>query len=222
METPDLTLAGTRGRGEIDLFRSGCGGHQVVLDQHLDPARGVSLRAQRFVVDNPVQIRLAGLEHGEDDSQHLVRQRDDGLLVAFADTQRGKLVLRAVALALDSDGLGMVQQPVQQGRGEHGVVVGGNQGGAALVAVADDLEQAVGAELVNWELAQFVHAKDGRFYVLVQGALDAATGVRGAERVDDFDGAGEQHRVTTLARRASSQSLQRRTVERARCVQLQH
>ena len=99
-------------------------------------------------------------------------------------------VLRAVALTFDADGLGVVQQPVQQGRSEDCVVVedagpllvgsvGRNQGGTALVAVADDLEQAVGAELVDWEVAQFVHAKDGRFDVLVQGTLDAAAGVRG-------------------------------------------
>ena len=77
-------------------------------------------------------------------------------------------VPRAVALALDQDGLGVVQQPVQQGRCEDGVVVedagpllvgsvGRNQGGTALIAVADDLEQAVGTELVDREVAQFVH-----------------------------------------------------------------
>ena len=66
----------------------------------------------------------------------------------------------AVALAFDQNGLGVVQQAVQEGRGQGGVVVedacpllvasvGGQQRGASFVAVADDLEQAVGAELVD-------------------------------------------------------------------------
>ena len=54
----------------------------------------------------------------------------------------------------------MVEQAVEQRRGEDGIVVedagpvlvdpvGRHQRGATLVAVADDLEQAVGAELVD-------------------------------------------------------------------------
>ena len=41
MGIPDLTLAGTREHGEIDLFRSGGGGHEAVFDEHLDPARAL-------------------------------------------------------------------------------------------------------------------------------------------------------------------------------------
>ena len=77
------------------------------------------------------------------------------------------LVFRSIALALDAHGLCVVQQPVEQGRGEDGVVVEdagpllvdavcGNQRGAAFIAVADDLEQAVGAELVNRKVAELV------------------------------------------------------------------
>ena len=110
MGAPDLMLAGTRERGEIDLFRSSGGGHEAVLEEHLDPARGVSLNAQCFVVDDPVAIRLAGLENGKDDAQHLARQRDDGLVVSLADTQRGKLVLQSAGTS--AGGLGeLAQQP---------------------------------------------------------------------------------------------------------------
>ena len=67
------------------------------------------------------------------------------------------LAIRSKALALDAHGLCVVQQPVEQGRGEDGVVVedagpllvdavGGDQGGAAFVAVSDDLEQTVRAD----------------------------------------------------------------------------
>lgn len=62
----------------------------------------------------------------------------------------------------------MVQQPVEQRRGQHGVLVEDagpvlvyairrNQRGTALVAVADDLEQAVGAELIDGQVAEFVN-----------------------------------------------------------------
>ena len=57
----------------------------------------------------------------------------------------------------------MVEQAVEQRRGDYGVLVedadpvfvdsvGGHQGGATLVAVADDMEQAVGAELVDGQV----------------------------------------------------------------------
>jgi hypothetical protein len=74
------------------------------------------------------------------------------------------LVLGAIALALDEDGLGVVEQPVEERRGEDGVLVedagpvlvdaiGRDEREATLVAVADDLEEAVGAELVEIDLA---------------------------------------------------------------------
>ena len=77
------------------------------------------------------------------------------------------LVFGAVALAFDDDGFGVMQQAIEQCRGEDGVLVedvgpvfvdaiGGDQGGAALVPVADDLEQTIGAELVDGEISEFV------------------------------------------------------------------
>ena len=74
-----------------------------------------------------------------------------------------------------------------------------DQGGAALVAVAQDLEQAVGAGLVNGQVAEFVNAQQRRFDEVVQRALDAAGGLRAGQRVDDVDGAGEQHPVPAQA-----------------------
>ena len=79
------------------------------------------------------------------------------------------LTLRAIALAFDAHGLGVMQQAVEQGRGENSVVVEdagpllidavrSDQSGTALIAMADDLEQAIGAELVDREIAQFVDA----------------------------------------------------------------
>ena len=60
-----------------------------------------------------------------------------------------------------------MEQAVEQGGGQGAVVVedlrpllegavGGNDGGAALVALTDHLEQGVGAELVDRQIAQLV------------------------------------------------------------------
>ncbi len=60
--------------------------------------------------------------------------------------------------SFDDDGFGVVQEPVQHGAGQGAVVVedfgpvfvglvGGQDDGAALVALADDLEEQVGAGL---------------------------------------------------------------------------
>ena len=102
--------------------------------------------------------------------------------------------LTAVALALDHDGLDVVQQPIQECRGQGGVVVEDpgpllvwtvrrQQRGAALVAVTDDLEQAVGAELVDRQIAQLVDAQDLGLDVGRQRPLEATGGVRGGQCV---------------------------------------
>ena len=70
------------------------------------------------------------------------------------------LVLGAEAAALDGHGLGVVEQAIKQRGCQHAVgvedagplaihPVRGDQRRAALVAMAEDLEQAVGAELVD-------------------------------------------------------------------------
>jgi len=61
----------------------------------------------------------------------------------------------------------MVEQSVEDGGSEGGVVVedfgpfsvdtiGGDDGGAAFVSLADDLEQQVGAVAIDGEVADFV------------------------------------------------------------------
>ena len=70
------------------------------------------------------------------------------------------LILGAIAFALDTNGFGVMEQAVQKCGSQDRVVVedagpvfvdavGGHERGALFVAVADDLEQAVGAELVD-------------------------------------------------------------------------
>ena len=117
----------------------------------------------------------------------------------------------AVAAAFNGDGLGVMQQPVQQRGGQDAVVVedagpllvdavGRNGDAAAFVAVADDLEEDVGAELVDGQIAKLVDTQQLGAEVAVQGALDAAAcGGCGGDGVDDVDGAGEEHRVCAQA-----------------------
>ena len=69
-------------------------------------------------------------------------------------------VLHAVALALNNDRFGMMQDAVENGRGERGVVVedgrplledlvGGQHDGALFVALADNLEEQVRPAIVD-------------------------------------------------------------------------
>ena len=70
------------------------------------------------------------------------------------------LVFHAEAFAFDHDGLGVMQHAVEDGAGDAGVVVedlrpvfvglvGGDDERAAVVALADDLEEQVRAGLVE-------------------------------------------------------------------------
>ena len=77
------------------------------------------------------------------------------------------LIFHAITLALDDHRLGMVEQTVQDGARQHGVVVedfgpvfvgliGGQHNRALLVALADDLEEQVSARLIDGQIADFV------------------------------------------------------------------
>ncbi len=73
---------------------------------------------------------------------------------------RFDLILHSVTGSFDDNGLGMVEEAVQDGRGDGAVIVenggplleglvGGQNDGAALVTAADDLKEEVGAVLVD-------------------------------------------------------------------------
>ena len=79
------------------------------------------------------------------------------------------LVFHAEALAVNDDGLGAMQDAVQDRRRHASVVVedfrpaleslvGGEDDGTAFVALADDLEEQVGANLVEREIAELVNS----------------------------------------------------------------
>ena len=101
-------------------------------------------------------------------------------------------VFHAVALALDDDGLGVVDDAVEEGGGEGGVIVedggpvlvgliGGQEDRAAFVAVAHDLEEQVGAAFIDGQIAQFVDRQQIGAGVLLE-FLDEASGACGRPR----------------------------------------
>ena len=74
------------------------GRHKAVLDRHLDPSRRIAPNAQGLVVDHLVAVRRVVLEHGEDDAQHLVRQRNDGFFMSLRILSAANLSFRAQRL----------------------------------------------------------------------------------------------------------------------------
>ena len=93
----------------------------------------------------------------------------------------------------------MVEEAVEE-RGGHGGVagedggpllesdVGGDDGGAAFVAFADDLEEEFAAALIEGEVAEFVEDEHAGGLVAFDFAGELVRGVGGVEAVDDIDG----------------------------------
>ena len=92
------------------------------------------------------------------------------------------LASHAKAFAFDDHGLGVVQQPIQDGGGQGAVIVehlgpllkrpvGGDHDRALFIAQADDLEEEIGPRLVNGEVAEFVEDEQRRFGVFFEFRL---------------------------------------------------
>jgi hypothetical protein len=75
--------------------------------------------------------------------------------------------LHAKTLSFNDDGVGVMQQPIQDGGGQDAVMVEnlgpilkgtvrGNDASASFIAQRDDLEEQVGASLINGQIAKFV------------------------------------------------------------------
>jgi hypothetical protein len=112
-------------------------------------------------------------------------------------------VFHAVAGAFEHDGVAVVVEAVEHGGGNGGVaveddwplfesLVGGQDDGAALVAVADDLEEQIGSALVDGQVADFVEDEQGGAGVFAQFGFEGAFGLGGVQSVDDVDGVGEE------------------------------
>ena len=82
------------------------------------------------------------------------------------------LIFHSVAFAFDDHGFGMMQQTVKKSRGQGAVVVEDfrpllvravrrDNRGPSFVALADDLEEEIGAMFVNGEIAEGCNQKCG-------------------------------------------------------------
>ncbi len=105
------------------------------------------------------------------------------------------LLAQAVAGALDLNDDGVVQQSVEQGRGDDGIAedltpfgeaaVGGEDHGAAFVSSVDQLEEQVAATGHDRQVADLVHDQQGRpaeeADALLQASLALGAGELGQE-----------------------------------------
>ena len=89
-----------------------------------------------------------------------------------------ELVFHPEALAFDDDGVSMMQQPIQDRRGQGAVMVedrgpllegavGGQDQRPLFIAQRDDLEEQIGACLVNREIAELVKDEQRGFGVFL-------------------------------------------------------
>ncbi len=122
------------------------------------------------------------------------------------------LILHAVAFAFQYHGFGVVEEAIEYSGSDSGVVVedfrpvfedaiGGEENGAAFIAVADDLEQEVGAGFVERQIAELIDQEQIGLEVFVHFELEPSGGVGGGQGVDDIDGGGEQHAMAFHASR---------------------
>src|SRR5436190_7317104 len=103
-----------------------------------------------------------------------------------------------------------MQQAVQNGRGDGGIViedtgpvfvglVGGNNGGALFVAAADDLEEEIGPDFINRQVAQLIEDEQGGSEELFEFMFEASLSLSGAKGVDGFDGRGKENVMSLQA-----------------------
>jgi len=113
-------------------------------------------------------------------------------------------VFHAEAFALDDDGFRVMQQAIEDSRSQGAVVVedfgpvlegtvGGDHQGALLIAQADDLEEHVGAGLVDGQKAQLIEDQERGAGVFFEFGFHAAGGLGRGEGVDDIDGGGKEN-----------------------------
>jgi hypothetical protein len=78
--------------------------------------------------------------------------------------------------------------------------IGGKHDGAAFVALADDLEEQVGAALVDREIADLVEDEQRWSELFPEFGLEGAFTLGGGEGVDDaVDGVGKEDALGALA-----------------------
>ena len=104
----------------------------------------------------------------------------------------------------------MMQETVKDG-GREGIVVvedfapffedaiRSDDGGAALIALTDDLEQEISTDFIDGEVAELIKDQDLGSKELTEVLLESSGGLRSGQGVDDVYSAGEEDGVTLLA-----------------------
>ena len=77
--------------------------------------------------------------------------------------------------------------------------VRGNNDRPLFIAQLDDLEEQIGARLVNREIAEFVEDEQRGFGVFFEFRFETPSTLGGGQRVDDINGTGKEHRVALEA-----------------------
>ena len=105
----------------------------------------------------------------------------------------------------DADGDGVMEDPVQDGGGNHAVakdlapaakaLVGRQDDRAALVAAADELEEEVGADPVDGQVADLVDEEQARHGVQLETLLEPPLAGRPRQGGDEIGGRGEEDPV---------------------------
>jgi hypothetical protein len=120
------------------------------------------------------------------------------------------VVLEAVAVALEGEDLGVVDEPVDHCCGggvvaedlapcAEGLVAGDDQA-CALVAAADEHEHEVRGLRVEWDVADLVADQERVALEAAQLVLEAALALRVGEQSDPLGGGAEQHTLPGEAR----------------------
>ena len=111
-----------------------------------------------------------------------------------------------VAFSLNDNGFSVMQESVKERRREGAVVVkdlgpvfegpvGSDDEGAAFIPMADDLEEEIGAGLVDGQIAKLIQDEKIWFDILFQLVFQAAGGPGRGEGVDGIDGGGKEDRA---------------------------
>lgn len=115
------------------------------------------------------------------------------------------VVFHAEPLACDDHGLRVMQQPIQDGRGQGAVVVEdrrpllegpvrGDNDRPLCIAQTADVEEQISASRVNGERAQLVEDEQRGLRVWLAFLFETPSTPGGSKRVDYLNGAGKEHR----------------------------
>lgn len=108
-------------------------------------------------------------------------------------------IFHAITFPLDDDRFAMMEEAVEDGGGEGGIIVedgrplfegfiGCDADGTALVAFTDDLEQQIGSGFIDGHIAKFIDSEKLRFEEGLDFGFESVGVLGGQERIDQING----------------------------------